>query len=185
MTPCIIPECNRLRRSRTADLCNTHYERRRRNGTTDDLRPSYETRLWSRIEFGDCWTWLGGLNAQGYGQIMRDGKNVRTHRAVYELLVGPIPADLELDHLCRVRSCCNPDHLEPVSHKENVHRGTAGRFFRAGTCSKGHSLKDAYSFPSNADRLICRTCTNIRNAAREKKGSTACLKTRIRCWTIQ
>ncbi len=73
-----------------------------------------------------CWLWLGSMAGSGYGQIglgsRKQGVAV-THRVLYELMVGPIPQGLDLDHLCRVRLCVNPQHLEPVTRKENLRRG--------------------------------------------------------------
>ena len=81
-----------------------------------------------------CWLWLGSLTWQGYGrfkagEFRANGTQrfVRAHRFSYELLVAPIPEGEELDHLCSVRSCVNPAHLEPVTHAENVRRGLSGK----------------------------------------------------------
>ncbi len=91
-----------------------------------------ETRALRKIEpcpTTGCWIWLGALHRNGYGNIrvgsMKDGTRGHrvAHRALYEALVGPIPAGMELDHLCRVRSCVNPAHLEPVTRRENLRRG--------------------------------------------------------------
>lgn len=65
--------------------------------------------------------------AAGYGRVQHDGVPTPAYRVVYELAVGPIPAGLVLDHLCRVIACVNPAHLEPVTHAENVRRGAAHR----------------------------------------------------------
>lgn len=75
-----------------------------------------------------CWQWLCMLNRQGYGNI-RLGKNkhVLAHRYVYKLYKGEIPDNKPLDHLCRNRSCVNPDHLEPVTHTENLRRGLSAK----------------------------------------------------------
>ena len=82
-------------------------------------------RLSSKVAFGaadDCWLWTASLR-DGYGQI-RVGKSVRSaHLVMYELVVGAVPEGLDLDHLCRVRSCVNPRHLEPVTRRENLMRG--------------------------------------------------------------
>ncbi len=76
-----------------------------------------------------CWLWLGELNSAGYGRISQGnnkiGKRVRSlaHRVSYELAKGPVPEGFDLDHLCRVPCCINPDHLEPVTRSENNRRG--------------------------------------------------------------
>lgn len=76
----------------------------------------------------DCWIWQGELNRNGYGTIRIKGRRKMVHRIVYEALVGPIPPGEILDHLCRNRPCCNPKHVEPVSHGENTRRGLAKLF---------------------------------------------------------
>ncbi|MEV2242796.1 HNH endonuclease signature motif containing protein [Micromonospora sp. NPDC049891] len=79
-----------------------------------------------------CWRWTGTMMNVGYGQISRHGRNVPAHRAMYEHLRGPIPGDLDLDHLCNNRACVNPDHLEPVTRSENTLRGIAYKRRQAG-----------------------------------------------------
>lgn len=78
------------------------------------------------VESPGCWVWTAGGEALGYGVYFADGRSIRAHRYVYELLVGPVPAGLHLDHLCRVKRCCNPDHLEPVVPAVNYRRGSRG-----------------------------------------------------------
>jgi hypothetical protein len=74
-----------------------------------------------------CWLWIGHVNARnGYGYAYAgEGKTGRTHRLVWETLIGPIPRGLVLDHICRVRSCCNPDHLRAVTQRQNVTQNSA------------------------------------------------------------
>lgn len=72
-----------------------------------------------------CWIWQSYVNPGGYGIVSVGATTVRAHRKVYEELVGPIAEGLTLDHLCRVRSCVNPAHMEPVTRGENVRRGIA------------------------------------------------------------
>ena len=76
-----------------------------------------------------CWLWVGGGNGKGYGKFRPEssGRNMRAHRFAYEHFVGKIPAGMQLDHLCRVRCCVNPQHLEPVTCRENIIRGHAAR----------------------------------------------------------
>jgi hypothetical protein len=70
-----------------------------------------------------CWLWTASTDPKGYAQFDFRTRNTRGHRFVYEALVGRIPEGLDLDHLCRVRRCVNPAHLEPVTRAENLRRG--------------------------------------------------------------
>lgn len=94
--------------------------RARANREGRPSRKSLDERLWPRIAAdGDCWVWMGGRTAAGYGEI-RIGHTMRlVHRVVWEYMRGEIPSGLEMDHLCRNRPCCNPDHLDPVTTSEN------------------------------------------------------------------
>ncbi len=74
-----------------------------------------------------CWNWKHSLQASGYGQINIGGKPVTAHRAVYEKYRGEIPHGLHIDHLCRNRKCVNPEHLEPVTQRENLRRGATAK----------------------------------------------------------
>jgi hypothetical protein len=85
-------------------------------------------KFWQRVDQrggpNACWPWRGALGTNGYGKA-RDPvthRDTGAYRVAYELAVGPIPRGLHLDHLCRVRPCCNPAHLEPVTHAENLRR---------------------------------------------------------------
>jgi hypothetical protein len=90
-----------------------------------------------------CWLWTGSEKGHGgYGGFKYKNKTLRAHRVSYELHVGPIPPGLTLDHLCRVRFCVNPKHLEPVTHKENSLRGygVGAINFRKTHCIHGHEF---------------------------------------------
>jgi len=98
-------------------------------------------RLWGRIEKTEgCWLWKGSTMTSGYGQIRWGGKVRPVHRVVWELLRGSVPAEKQLDHLCRNHICANPAHLECVSQKENVLRGVGPSAMNARKthCPKGH-----------------------------------------------
>lgn len=77
-----------------------------------------------------CWIWQGAVVHPGYGQMRRDGRRVMAHRFYYEREHGPVPDGLELDHLCRVYACVNPDHLEPVTHAVNMSRAAKARMVK-------------------------------------------------------
>ncbi len=74
------------------------------------------------VDDSGCWVWQGSTNTNGYGKFRVEGKTVYTHRFSYTRFKGPIPSGLTIDHLCRNRLCCNPDHLEVVSFVENQRR---------------------------------------------------------------
>ena len=75
------------------------------------------------VDTDGCWRWLGARTWDGYGRVWHDRRSARAHRVTYALLVGPVPAGHVLDHLCRVRDCVNPTHLEPVTVRVNTLRG--------------------------------------------------------------
>ena len=109
---------------------------------------------------GFCWTWTGCLNSRGYGCVGVHGKSHLSHRVAYELLSGPIPPGLQIDHLCTNKRCCNPLHLEPVSAKTNISRTDQARKTH---CIRGHRLAGDNLIVKNAGKRVsrnCRECTN-------------------------
>jgi hypothetical protein len=119
----------------------------------------------------ECWEWGGERNENGYGRTHRGGRYIGAHRAVYELLVGPIPEGLVLDHLCRNPPCVNPAHLEPVTNKTNILRGVGVGAVNAQKthCIRGHEFTPenirwiAPNWPGGAERRACRTCRREKN----------------------
>lgn len=106
-----------------------------------------------------CWLWTGTLQPRGYANFALQGRTVLGHRFAYEMLRGEIPSGLQLDHLCRVRSCVNPDHLEPVTSAVNCRRGEsrAAQNARKTHCIYGHEFSPANTYRHGGKRK-CRTC---------------------------
>jgi len=117
-----------------------------------------------RIEKSGCWIFTGRLHKQGYGEIDVPGPTGKympklAHVVMWEAKRGTIAPGLELDHLCRMESCCNPDHLEPVTHRENVRRGMAGAHLKARThCPRGHEYTPDNTQLKRNGNSISRTC---------------------------
>ena len=130
-----------------------------------------QDRFWSKVDKTEtCWLWMASVDNRGYPQLHKDGGTVRAHRYAYELLVGSIPSGLDLDHLCRVRRCVNPTHLEPVTRKENSRRGMSPNMqaHRANRCRRGHPFTEANTIRKSNGTRQCRTC---RLALRRENGN--------------
>ncbi len=136
------------------------------------LTPKAEARFWSMVQKGpdlfSCWLWTGCRDRGGYGRFTHGGKVVGAHRFAYEMLVGPIPTGLELDHVkawgCEHRHCVNPAHLEAVLHVVNVRRGDGGRNERDKThCPQGHAYDETNTCHSGGKRY-CLACSRTRSS---------------------
>lgn len=120
-----------------------------------------------------CWIYLGYCTPAGYGQVTlnKDEGSNRTeyvHRITYKHFIGDIPEGLGLDHLCRIRNCCNPWHLDPVDQKTNTRRGEAPRIVlsKMNVCAEGHDLThdNTYVDPTTGFRR-CRICRDSKRRA--------------------
>lgn len=123
--------------------------------------PRLPDRFWDKIGIGDtdCWLWIAAKQQGGYGQFRWKGQTLGAYRVAYEALVAPIPGGLKCDHLCRVRACVNPAHIEIVTRQENTTRGIAGDANRMKShCPHGHpySGENLYICPKGGRN--CRTC---------------------------
>ena len=140
-------------------------------------------RLWEKVdkngsapsyapELGPCWLWTASTDLNGYGRLfMRKGQGPRlAHRLAYTFVIGPIPTELELDHLCRVPRCVNPNHLEPVTHLENVRRGQGHG--SETHCPQNHPYDEANTVILLNKRRKCRICRRAQSnkASRKRRG---------------
>lgn len=167
MDTCSVDDCEEP--TITRGLCSKHYIRWLKYGDVTAVRPHAESeadRFWRQVEKTDtCWNWLGGKNVTGYGKFWSNGRTVRPHRWAYEHEVGPIPEELQLDHLCRNRGCVRPDHLEAVTGMVNTGRG--GNAIKT-HCKRGHPFDEENTYvikPSPSTPHGGRQCKTCRNAA--------------------
>lgn len=148
-------------------MTNEQIEKQIQNGVAS------QERFWSKVNKieGGCWEWLGNKNDKGYGFFTYERKTRPAHRVAYEWAKGVIPKGLELDHLCRNTSCVNPDHLEPVSHHENVIRGIGACALnsRKTHCKRGHPFKESNIYHRSDGYRECKQCRILFNAARYKR----------------
>ena len=164
---CSIDGCERNTRSR--GWCSVHYSRWVHHsdplggGGYQPHEATIEDRFLSRLDHSlgilDCWIWGGAITKSGYGHMWAEGREIGAHRVAYSLVVGPIPDGLTIDHLCRVRSCVNPFHLEPVSSSENTRRGDVGKYIAARThCRLGHPYSPINTGGKSRLKRHCLEC---------------------------
>lgn len=170
---CAVEGCTRAYKG--LGYCGKHYQRFKRTGDPTAVRPR-PTKDWALLvnfdgdvpeyapHLGRCFTY-GNAKPSEYAHFA--GKSV--HRLAYVRWVGPIPDGLELDHLCRVRSCCRPSHLEAVTHRENTLRSPitpAARNAKKTHCDYGHEFTVENTYRMRAGGRSCRACIARRKAAK-------------------
>lgn len=170
---CSIPACQRPHAAR--GYCNVCYRQAIKAGIINVIRPqgrSIEERFWSNVveDPSGCWIWTGGKTRGGYGQFTPittgpEAKTWKAHRFAYDIMVGPIPDGLQLDHLCRVRHCVNPEHLEPVTAQVNTLRGIGVSALNAKKI-RCPSCQGAYTLDANGGRK-CNRCIARRALAKK------------------
>jgi hypothetical protein len=168
MSTCSVPDCDSSAFAR--GWCRTHYARWWLYGRLETLpHLSTEERFWTKVNkngpvpaacphLGPCWCWTAGLDAYGYGQFKPTGsrQNLKAHRFAYELLVGPIPEGLTIDHLCRIQRCVNPAHMEPTTMTENLRRRP-----KHDACKHGHPYAEG-NFRLEGRSRRCLVCKRAR-----------------------
>lgn len=135
-------------------------------------------RIMLKVDITGCWEWRGEITNGGYGLISHRGKSYGVHRFVYLLCVGPIPDGYHVDHLCKVRHCVNPDHLEAVTPHENWLRSDAYSAVNARKteCKRGHPFTPENTLVTPVGTRACRACRRMLQQgyrARDKEGASA------------
>ena len=161
----------------TARKAGTSFERLVADYLRDTVDDRIEReRLANRIIEGTngCWEWSGAHLASGYGSLRWHGRSTVVHRVIFGL-ANEIPEGFQLDHLCRNRGCCNPDHIEAVNQRTNLLRGVGFSAINAAkkSCPSGHAYtpENIYSRPSAPGTRECRICRKANRAkayAKEK-----------------
>lgn len=161
MPACSHPDC--VRPHKAKGYCAVHYARLYRHGNASAGRALAGDAAAAFAQYVapgplGCLLWTGSLT-DGYGRIMIAGVRHQAHRYAYEQRHGAIPDGLVIDHLCRVRNCVNPDHMQPVQSRENILRGIglAATEARSATCARGHRWLPG-SYYAYSKQRVCKPC---------------------------
>lgn len=172
MVECSIQGCSRRVVVREQGWCLAHYKRWRRRGTVHDLTP--EDYFFAHVAQDDeCWVWTASTTREGYGKFCINKQTLLAHRWIYEFMRVEIPDGLKLDHLCGVRACVNPWHLEPVTQRVNLLRSNnfIARNAAKTHCPQGHPYDEANTYVHRG-RRNCRICHGLRPSAVQSAGIT-------------
>jgi hypothetical protein len=143
----------------------------RLNRLSKYVRRPLEERFWEKVIVGEgseCWPWIASRHPGGYGMFRVGNRPHHAHVVAYNLAVGPVPEGLQIDHLCRVRHCVNPTHLEAVTQRVNIMRGNGcpALHARQTQCLRGHPFDEANTYRRSRNQRECRLCN--RDRARRK-----------------
>lgn len=156
VTVCTVEDCDA--EPKAQGLCTKHLTRWKRHGDVgyfERIIGDPVARFWSKVDkAGECWLWTATINASGYGSVGIGQQTFLAHRVSYEWERGPIPGGMEVDHLCSVRACVRPDHLEVVTQAQNKRRAAD----RITHCKRGHPFTPENIYTSPAGYRTCRTC---------------------------
>lgn len=136
-------------------------------------------RFWDKVLFTtDCWEWQNCKDGGGYGMFSVNDKLIKVHRFSYEIHKGKIPNGMQIDHLCRVRHCVNPEHLEVVTQKENVLRGVGHTAINARKthCLRGHLLPKEKDLWGSRNCLECDRLNTREAYKNNPEKNKACVK---------
>mgnify|MGYP001599849985 CR=1 FL=1 len=173
---CSVDDCKEPHYGR--GWCQRHYFYWKDHGFPE--KPTAAQNFWAKVDkngpvpdyaphLGPCWIWTAFIRSAGYAHVSWDGQTRDGHLIAYELTIGPVPEGLELDHLCRVRRCVNPLHLEPVTRAENLRRSpiTFVAINLAKThCPQGHPYDEANTYRTRDGGRVCRACKRERERER-------------------
>lgn len=180
---CSVDGCDKPHASH--GFCNLHAKRWVAHGDplkVMQIRLDDTARFWSKVDkdgplptwapfLGPCWLWTTAVDKDGYGKHFVKGKTVTSHRYSYESATGSPLGSAVIDHLCRVRRCIRPDHLEPVTHRENLMRGLtlAAANVAKTHCPQGHEYTPENTYLVLTGGRACRTC--MRDKSRRRRAA--------------
>lgn len=133
------------------------------------MSPESVTRFWAKVSRSTaCWHWTAAKNSRGYGSFGYGGRTYLAHRIAYALTYGEIPVGMEINHVCGVKSCVNPLHLEVVTAAQNIQHARASGLMPASklsrrnaakvACANGHGYTPENTYTTPKGHRVCREC---------------------------